>query len=174
MGAIFHEDLVYGSGGSGHVMLPNPDSTPAPTEDDVVDVISAATATSKSVASLFGIQKWSNMKCIRLIYTGTVGHYGIGTWKWDKWKAGTLDPSTDEADWWQNDYFKILDTTSVTGYDTDFKIKFEQGGEVVTLGGYMLDTTTGKLCIKFANYLMNPSAAKIMVDITLLRTDVGA
>ena len=208
--AILYE--INGSTGGGHEMLPDPEGTPSPTEESVVDVITNAGATNDNVASLFGIQKWSNVKRIRVIYNGTIGHTGIGTWV-----SGEVTPS-DETDWWENDLFMLLDNSDplIDGYDTDFSIKVDPSSEPVTLGGYIIDTAsysevtpvgtenpqeegwyeesggvytlttdttvvsgktyyrkTGKLCIRFANYIVEPTNVKIAVDITITRTDVG-
>ena len=177
---IYVDTLVSGNlersmaGGGGHVILPDPEGTgaSAPSEETVVDAVTTAASTTDKIASLYGIQRWSNVKTIRVLSpANSIGHTGIGTWK-----DGTIDPSTDEADWWQNNYFQLLDNSdpSVDGYDVDFSIKLDpQGGEVITLGGYIVDTTTGKICIKFGNYVVDPSNAKIAVDITFTRTDVG-
>lgn len=160
---------IGGASGGGHEMLPDPEGTPTPTEKDVVDAITGANATNDSVASLFGIQKWSNVKRIRLLYNGTIGHTGIGTWK-----DGEIT-SADETDWWENDAFALLDTSDplVDGYDVDFAIKVDAQSEVVTLGGYIIDTTTKKMCIRFANYVIEPETVKLAVDITFTRTNVG-
>jgi len=166
MGILYE---INGSTGGGHEMLPDPEGTPSPTEESVVNAVTNAASTNDNVASLFGIQKWSNVKRIRVLYNGTVGHTGIGTWK-----DGAVT-SADEADWWQNNAFMLLDTSSPTvdGYDTDFNIMVDPSSEPVTLGGFIIDTTTGKMCIRFANYVINPADVKIAVDITFTRTDVG-
>ena len=163
--------ILYEVGaGGGHTMSPTPSASLS--DDTIVNTISSANSLNDNVTSLYGIQRWSNLKTIRVLSpANSIGHTGIGTWK-----DTITDPSTDEADWWQNNYFKLLDNSSPTtdGYDVDFSIKLDPGsGEVITLGGYIVDTTTGKICIKFGNYVIDPSRAKIAVDITFTRTDVG-
>ena len=157
-------------GGSGHDLKPTPGS--GVSEQDVVNYVKSMenVPTNNEVMSVFGIANWSNVKRIRVVYNGTIGHTGIGTWK-----DGPV-VAADESDWWENAAFKLLDTMApnVDGYDVDWAIKYDPGnGEVASLGGYIIDTTTGKMCIRFANYLVDPSTAKIAVDITFTRTDVG-
>lgn len=175
-----------GSGGNGHTMKPEPD--PNLTEDQVVQYLNSPDAydnpLNDEVGSLFSMSHWTNVKRIRVIYDGVIGHTGIGTWKDGEVTAA------DEGDWWPNDNFMLLDNSdpSIDGYDVDFSIKLDPGnGEVITLGGYIIDTKvdtgnvdgsgnpiyTGKMCIRFANYVIDPSTAKIAVDITFTRTDVG-
>ncbi len=56
--------------------------------------------------------------------------------------------------------------------DIELSFKFDpSSGEPTALGGYILDTTTGKLCIKFANSI-TPLKARIAVDITYTRNEV--
>lgn len=171
-------EWVGAFGGSGHNMRPIPDATKPSgqklTEDDVVAYVQSkfpqTEESNQEVASIFSIAHWSNLKRIRLLYSGTIGHTGIGTWK-----DGPVT-AADESDWWENSAFTMLDTLAPTvdGYDIDFEIKFDPGnGEPITLGGYIIDTTTGKMCIKFANYVADPSRAKVAVDITMTRTNVG-
>lgn len=163
-------EWVAAYGGSGHDLKPTPGLTL--TEDNVVAYIKGKVndSTNNEVTSIYSIAHWSNVKRIRLLYNDTIGHTGIGTWK-----DGPIT-AADETDWWENNVFKLLDTLdpAVDGYDTDVSIKFDPGnGEIVSLGGYMIDTTTGKMCIRFANYLADPSNAKIAVDVTFTRTNVG-
>lgn len=56
--------------------------------------------------------------------------------------------------------------------DVDVCIKFDPSGDTAVLGGYILDTTTGKICIKFANSI-NISTARIAVDLTYTRNEVS-
>lgn len=56
--------------------------------------------------------------------------------------------------------------------DIDLSFKFDPSSkEPIGLGGYILDTTTGKICIKFANSI-TPLKARIAVDITYTRNEV--
>jgi hypothetical protein len=56
--------------------------------------------------------------------------------------------------------------------DVDISIKFDPSGDTATLGGYIFDSTTGKICIKFGNSI-TVDTAKIAVDITYTRNEVS-
>ena len=56
--------------------------------------------------------------------------------------------------------------------DVEVSIKFDPSGDTIVLGGYLYDTTTGKICIRFANSI-NITTARIAVDITYTRNEVG-
>lgn len=103
----------------------------------------------------------------RYIYGSTIstGATGIGTWY-----SGDLSniTSNDESDWWQDDDFKGL----LSDDNFDIKILFDPlaaDEEVLVCSGYILDDTTGKLCIKF-NGEVAKSTHRVAVDIT--STDV--
>ena len=170
--AILYE--ATGAGG-GHVMTPAP--APDLEESDIVSAVNGALESNDEVASLFGIQRWSNVKTFRVVLDGAsggIGHYGVGEWQW------TLNnpTATDEASWgwWQNDIFKLLGRSSAAenyGYDVSFKFGYDPStSEPITLGGYQIDTDTGYLCIKFANYVIDTANAKVFVDITFTRNDI--
>ena len=172
MGVIYYKGILYGgSGGSGHTMSPNPD--PNLTDDEIADAIDSAIGTNDEVASLYGIQRWSNTKTFRAVLTQGIGHYGVGEWQ------DSLSNPTEAQEiqwgWWKNNIFKYLDPSfsQQNGYDVDIKFGFDpKTGEIITLGGYLIDTTTGYICIKFANYVVNIADAKIIVDVTITRNDI--
>lgn len=56
--------------------------------------------------------------------------------------------------------------------DVDVSIKFDPSGDTTTLGGYILDTDTGKICIKFGNSI-KAETARIAVDVTYTRNEIG-
>lgn len=56
--------------------------------------------------------------------------------------------------------------------DVDVSIKFDPTGDTTCLGGYILDTDTGKICIKFGNSI-KPETARIAVDITYTRNEIS-
>ena len=135
-------------------------------EDDIVTSVNGAINTNSNAPSLYGVQQWSNEKKVRRVLDGsnipsgtTMTATGIGTWD----NSGT----PDETDWWYDDAFKITNAD-----DIDLSLKFDPTGEVVTLGGYILDTTSGKICIKFGNSV-TISNTKIAVDITYTRNEVS-
>ena len=147
----------------GNTILPTPGGSSA-TESGVVNVVQNATNSSEDVPSLYGIQKWSNRKTFRRVMDGSaagtlISATGIGTW--------SDDPVPSEADWWQDAAFIIPDNAD----DVDISFKFDPTGDAVALGGYILDTTTGKLCIKFANSV-TVATCRVAVDITYTRTEV--
>ena len=95
----------------------------------------------------------------RITKTVSAGSTGVGVW----------DDTTTESGWWQNDYFKFPASANSKNIDISFKVDPEYGGnEVVALTGYILDTTTGKLCLRFGSAVSN--AQLIAVDITYTPT----
>ena len=109
-----------------------------------------------------------NERRVRRVMNGSNSKFtatGIGTWT-DKDKSQIT--SADETDWWYDDAFKITDSTSV-----DLSIKFNPSGDPITLGGYILDTGTGKICIKFGNSVNDLTTAQVAVDITYQSSQVG-
>lgn len=153
-------------GGSGHTLKPTPGSST--TESDVVTAVNGATSTNNEVTSLYGIQRWSNLKRTRVVApAGSIGHFGIG--EWQDFIVGSTPTAVQESGWgwWHNDAFKIPD-----GYNVDLDFLYDNStGEPIMRGGYILDTTNGYLCIKFANYVVDIANAKVAVDITITRND---
>ena len=97
----------------------------------------------------------------------TASTTGIGTWT-DKDVSQIV--SSDETDWWYDSAFVIpnnIDQDSV-----DINIKFDPSGDTVTLGGYIFDSSTGKICIKFGNSV-EITNTRIAVDITYQSSEVG-
>jgi hypothetical protein len=154
---------MYSWNNKGHTMLPASGSA----ESTIVSTINGATNTNTNVSSLYSIQKWTNEKRIRKVITGTtpIGSASIGSTGIGKWDDSA---SPDESTWWYDVAFKIPNNRN----DIDLSLKFDpSSGEPVTLGGYILDTTTGRLCIKFGNSIATPANAKIAVDITYTRNE---
>ena len=157
----------------GHTMIPTPSSSPS--EATVVSTINGKynTANDDSVASVYGVSRWSNEKKIRKTMVGStpigsasISATGIGAW-FDG-DPSSITPSTDEVDWWEDAAFQIPNTD-----DVDVSIKFDPStNEAIVLGGYILDTTTGRICIKFGNSITNTTDAKVAVDITYTRNEV--
>ena len=150
---------------NGHTMAPTPAS--GLTEATVVSTVKGASANNAQVPSLYGVQKWTNEKKVRRTISGAsnIGSTGIGAWT-DKDISSIT--TADEADWWPDAAFIIPDDAD----DVDIDFKFDPTGSLVAIGGYILDTTTGKLCIKFAN-TVDPANTKIAVDITYTRNEVS-
>ena len=142
-----------------------PASSPTPTEASVVSAIGGVSASTTSAASAYATQQWSNVLTKRYVYTGTIasGATGIGTWD--------ASATPTETDWWQDAGFIIPDNAT----DIDVSFKFDPqaaNGDVLILGGYILDTTTGKLCIKFASPT-KVATHKVAVDISYTRNYVN-
>lgn len=137
-------------------------------EDDIVTSVNGAVNTSINAPSLYAIQRWSNSKTKRFIVDGSatgspIGTTGIGTWD------DSLTPV--ETDWL---YIEELENITSSSNDIDVSLKFDpSSGETIILRGYIIDTTTGKMCIKFANTLDNPTNAKVAIDITYLRNEIS-
>ena len=144
-----------------------PASSPTPTEASVVSAISGVSANTTNAASAYATQQWSNRLTKRFIYTGTIasGATGIGTWD--------ASATPTETDWWQDIGFKIPDSANSEDIDVTFMFDPQAAnGDVLTLGGYILDTTTGSLCIKFASPA-KVATHKVAVDITYTRNYVN-
>lgn len=153
-------DFLYGS------IIP----TPAPTITDAALklAINGAGSNEDKVPTGYAMRKWSNSVTKRYIVSGAthIGTTGIGTW-YDG-DAADLDPTTDEVDW-----IEISDLIGIeSADDIDIDIKYDpSSGEPIVKGGYEIDTTTGKMCIKFANEIATPANAKVAIDITFLRNE---
>lgn len=173
-------------GGGGHQILPTPSSS-TPTggwEYATVSAINASDSQSDKIVSLWGTGNWSNTMTKRIVYNGTIeqGATGIGQWldgnELNTLKAKSVsDRATDESSygWWYDAHFEHLDQTTdpVSGtivvrdnYDLSFKFEPQDTGEIIILGGYILDTDTGYMCIKFGSPIKN-EGNKIAVDITI-------
>lgn len=158
----------------GHTMLPTPGV--GTDEDDVVSAVNTAVSTeggqNDDVPSLFGMGVWTNVKTFRRVIDGSDGDIsssGIGTWT-DK--DITQITSADEVDWWYDAAFVV--PAGVDPDSVDIRPMFEplSDGTPIVLGGYIWDTTTGKICIAFANTVADPTTAKVGVDITYTRNEV--
>ena len=84
----------------------------------------------------------------------------------------------DESDWIYLDILTtVLDTNPVSGMSTDdidIDIKFDPiTNEPITLGGYVVDTDTGNMCIKFGNSISDTENARLAIDLTYTRNDVS-
>lgn len=97
----------------------------------------------------------------------TTSTTGIGTWT-DKDVSQIV--SSDETDWWYDSAFIIPNNIDQNSVDISFK--FDPSGDTVTLGGYIFDSSTGKICIKFGNSV-EITNTRIAVDITYQSSEVG-
>lgn len=165
----------------GHEMLPDPTSTePADPEAAIVNAVKGAMTSAgegwanDNVPSLNTLGNWSNTMSKTYTITGAstdspIGTTGIGTW-YDG-DEEDIDPSTDEADW-----INIPELVGIgSNDDVDFKLVFDPKltSIPIVLGGYIVDDTTGKMCIKFANEITedDTKTAKVGVEIIYKRTE---
>jgi len=132
-----------------------------PTIPTVDQTFNGASTNAQSGVAISG---YTNTFTYRRTKTGT-GATGVGTWD-------DNTPPT-ETDWWSDSAFII--PSGVDEDSVEIKILFEplSDGTPIVLGGYIWDTTTGKICIKFANDITDYMAsAKVAVDITYTRNEV--
>lgn len=215
---------INGATGGGHEMLPDPEATGslAPSEETVVSAVNLAQSNDDHVASLYGIQQWTNEKTKRFMIEGTatnspIGQTGIGSWISDASSklvravaTGTenpqslgwyevdetthlyalttdtsvyVDPVThiakkywtsviDESTWFYVGAIAEIDTADSN--DIEVAIKYDPStNEPITLGGYIIDTDTGRICIRFANMIFDTEHAKVGVNITYTRNEVA-
>ena len=145
-------DTIYGA------ITPTPASSI--TESALVSAINGSGSNDKKVTSSYGTKIWSNVKTVRRVLDTGIGSTGIGTWDDDP-------TSPDETDWWHDNAFVIPDNAD----DVDIDILYDPKGSKVVLGGYIWDTTTGNICIKFAASV-DPSNTRVAVDINYTRNEV--
>lgn len=160
-------DYDIGGSGGDHTMSPDPTSSPAPTEADCIQAIKDAVTegpTNDDVASEYTIGKWSNSFTKSYVIQASVSHpittTGVGTW----------NTTTAQADW-----IEIADLIGIgSANDIDVTLSFDPTtvSVPITLGGYVIDDTAGKMCIKFGNEIADAdkTTAKIYVDIIVTRT----
>lgn len=156
----------------GHTMLPTPSSSV--NESAVVSAINTAITTdggaNDDVPSLFGVGVWSNEKNVTIEVHGdttTIDATGIGDWKED---SELVNPTAQDESGWGWVYVPELIGMG-SNHTVDFKLTFDPVacGGPVTLGGYILDDTTGYLCIKFGNEIASPSTAIIGIEVIYKR-----
>ena len=161
---------VNGTGG-GHTMLPTPSSSV--NEAAVVSAINTAITTdggaNDDVPSLFGVGKWSNTISKTYVVQGSskVGTSGIGTWP-----ADPDNPTSAEKATWVTVPL-LVGCASNTGLDIKLTFDPTTVSVPIVLGGYIIDDSDGKMCIKFGNEI--PSAdtatAKIGIELIIKRTE---
>ena len=170
-------------GGGGHTMTPTPNASL--TRSDLQTAIASAVTEgviNDDVVSAWAIGTWSNTMTNRVIYSGTiaVGDTGIGTWVTDSQLADLKAESdltvreTTEINtygWWKDVHFLGLD--SFDDYEIKIKYKLKDTNEIITLGGFILDTDTGCLCIKFGSAIQNAGNV-VAVDITITQNNISS
>lgn len=168
-GFFYKCELVSGSYVWSAVLVSSGDITPEPaatiTDDALKTAINGAGSSENKIPSAYAMKKWSNVLTKRYIVDGSdasapIGTTGIGTWD---------DSATpDETDW-----LEIGDLTGIeSSDDVDVSLKYDPASnEPIVLGGYIIDTTTGKMCIKFGNTIATPANARVAIDIAFMRNE---
>ena len=139
-------------------------------EDTVVNAVNGAVLAdggeNEDVPSLFGIAKWSNTMTKKYFVQGIagsstpIGKTGIGNWCVD---------GSDETGW-----ISIPELIGIGSKDHSINITYDPSKSgIIIRGGYVIDDTTGKMCIKFANEISEADThtAKIGIEITINRTE---
>ena len=96
-------------GGGGHEILPNPkDTQNPPNEERVVKAVNAQSANTEKIASLYGMQNWTNRMTKRIMYGETIdkGATGIGHF-----------PDEDEYEAVADRYDELLDEALYNSID---------------------------------------------------------
>ena len=167
-------------------------------ERAVVSGVAASTKSNDHVTSLFGVKIWSNVCQMRFVYTGGLNTNGIGTWQDDLSELDGLNTAQKDAkegsDWgWWKISDLILNTTDPTAVDTDGQLTYVdpdsinfqpifdvdvdpttlEAKQTLALGGYIVDTDTGRVCIRTANEIQDITNVRIGIDVTFMRTCVS-
>lgn len=163
----------------GHTMLPNPASSPAPTEADCISAINTAVAagpTNDNVASEYTIGKWSNayekLAIVKATSAHPIGTSGIGTWQ------DNIDPSNppskaDEQGWGWIEWSALH---GIGSENVDVKLSFDPDkcSTPIILGGYIIDDVNDMMCIKFGNQISSADTETAWVGIKIIVTRTAA
>ena len=187
MGTLIRNGIIYGGGGSeGHTMTPTPSASlnRAALQTAIASAVTEG-GINDDVVSAWAVGNWSNTMTNRVIYSGTiaVGDTGIGTWPTDSQLAALRAESdltareamettgTGGYGWWKDSHFLGLD--QYDDYEIKMKYKLQTNDEIITLGGFILDTDTGCLCIKFGSAIVNTGNV-VAVDITITQNNISS
>lgn len=155
---------------SGHTMLPTPNASVD--ESAVVTAVKGGITEggiNDDVASLYGVGKWSNTM------TKTYKIQGI---------AGSSTPITQSGignfDMTGVDQTGWVTIPALIGSGTDPYLDIKLGFDPttvsvpITLGGWVVDDSTGKMCIKFGNEIpeADTHTALVTVEVIFKRTEV--
>ena len=155
----------------GHTMKPDPTSNP--TEADVVTWVKAAASNNEQVASLYGVQNWSNAEITTIIAQMSKDDDTIGVWN-DDWESTSV-----RTGWiWHKDLYNVLSDNEV-----EISIDFDVAGkEVVGLYAYRVDDDVpqtiggqtvngGAIAIKLTSPIQNASGVNVAVNLKRQRTN---
>lgn len=157
---------------SGHTMLPDPTSSPAPDEDDVVNAVNGVLGgvnpgANNNVPSLFGLGTWSNTDTMTLLTTVNQGDDTVGTWE-------------DDATWESGSRAYWLKHTALHGIlsddDVEISLVFDVAdGEAISCLAYRVDdaitSSLGGIAIKFNAPIQNANGATVGVVLKRNRTN---
>lgn len=155
--------------GGGHTMTPTPNASLA--ESDIVTAVNAGLTEggiNDDVISAFGVGKWSNTMTKTYIVQGIagsstpIGTSGIGTWD---------DTGVDQTGWVTVP--ALVGASSNGNIDVNLLFDPSTVSVPIVLGGYIIDDTTGKMCIKFGNEIPDADThtAKVGIEVTIKRTE---
>jgi len=153
----------------GHTMTPTPNASLA--ESDIVTAVNAGLTEggiNDDVLSAFGVGKWSNTMTKTYIVQGIagsstpIGTSGIGTWD---------TTGVDQTGWVTVP--ALVGASSNGNIDVNLLFDPSTVSVPIVLGGYIIDDTTGKMCIKFGNEIPDADThtAKVGIEVTIKRTE---
>ena len=153
----------------GHTMTPTPNASLS--ESDIVTAVNAGLTEggiNDDVISVFGVGKWSNTMTKTYIVQGIagdstpIGTSGIGTWD---------DTGVDQTGWVTVP--ALVGASSNGNIDVNLLFDPSTVSVPIVLGGYIIDDTTGKMCIKFGNEIPDADThtAKVGIEVTIKRTE---
>lgn len=141
--------------------------------DDLLSTVSAVETNTQSgkVVDALVIKDFSNTYKSRIIVPVGAGATGKGEWI----EEGTTWTSALETanEWIGYDDADVRALLTVTDTDKDkIELQFmfevvDENSSPVTIGGYQWDSSTGMLCIKFGNAVVNDT--KIAIDVIRIR-----
>lgn len=141
--------------------------------DDILSTVSAVETNTQNgkVVDALVIKDFSNTYKSRIIVPVSTGATGKGEWI----EEGTEWTSTLETanQWIGYDDENVRELLTVADTDKDkIELQFmfevvDENSSPVTIGGYQWDSSTGMLCIKFGNAVVNDT--KIAIDVIRIR-----
>ena len=177
---------MAGGGSAGHDMTPMPSASlnRAALQTAIATAVTEG-GINDDVVSAWAVGNWSNTMTYRVMYSGTIAvdDTGIGTWIDDTQLAALKAESdltvreamettgTGGYGWWKDSHFLGLD--QYNDYEIRIKYKLQDTNEIITLGGYILDSDTGCLCIKFGSAIKNAGNV-VAVDITVTQNNISS
>ena len=162
-------DTIYGS----LDFTPTPDATR--TDAQIASAINAPQdGSNTNVVSAYSVQRWSNEQVKTFLLKGTANNSPIGETGVGEWQDNLTSPTELQEQgwgWWYISEFDQRVTGVDIGVDDSVEIYpiFDPGesGEVIVLGGYIIDTSTGYCCIKFGNTITDTE--NVAVGFTVIR-----